>query len=149
LERDRNQTVTPLDYPSGYLVPSGFTADQYVFLLPGFYDIALGLVTEVTKQPVTVGEILTIGNAPATTSFSGPVLVITGREDQPFCGGDCFATGGAAPSILDQAAPKFPNAKPFSTAVHPNSGHGINAHYNQTGAYNLIQSWLGAHGLGA
>jgi pimeloyl-ACP methyl ester carboxylesterase len=144
-----NQTVTSLNYPSGYTTHSDFTANQFVFLQYGRYDPALGLLTEATKQPVTVGEILTIDNAPAKTSFSGPVLVITGQHDQPFCGGDCYATGGVAPNIPAVAAPQFPNASPFETYIQPETAHGINAHYNSTGAYKVIQSFLGAHELAA
>lgn len=144
-----NETVQTLNYPNGYLVPSDLTGNQFVFLLPKFFDLALGLVAEATKQPVTLGELLTIGTSPSSTSFSGPVFVITGEQDQPFCGGDCYATGTDAPNIPAEAAPLFPNAKPFETYIQPNTGHGINAHYNSTASYEVVQNWLKAHGLGA
>lgn len=136
-----------LDYPSGYLTHSDLTANQFVFLRYGAYDIGLGVVTEQTKQPVTIGELLTAGAAPAMSSFKGPVLVFTGQYDQPFCGFDCFATGGAAASIPAQAKPLFPNAAVFEAYIQPNTGHGINAHYNSTAGNEYVQSWLAANGF--
>lgn len=35
----------------------------------------------------------------------------------------------------------------FSAVVQPNTGHGINAHYNATGAYNVINTFLASKGL--
>lgn len=40
-----------------------------------------------------------------------------------------------------------PNAKTFEAYIQPNTGHGINLHYNATGAYNVIQSFLSSNGL--
>jgi pimeloyl-ACP methyl ester carboxylesterase len=141
--------ATPLDYPSGYLVPADLTATQYVFLYPGFYDIGLAVLSEQTKQPVTIGELLTIGNAPSNSSFSGPVLVFTGEKDEPFCGSDCFTTGTDAESIPAEAAVQFPGASTFEAYIQPNTGHGLTAHYNATAGYEVIQHWLAGHGLAA
>jgi pimeloyl-ACP methyl ester carboxylesterase len=80
-----NESVYQYDYPSGYMAPSDLTALQYAFLYPGNYDLALAIAGEQTKQPVTTGEILTIGNAPKMSPFTGPVLVVTGEHDVPFC----------------------------------------------------------------
>jgi pimeloyl-ACP methyl ester carboxylesterase len=144
-----NETGTPLNYPSGYLTWPDLTSNQYAFLLPGHFDIGLALVAEATKQPVTVGELLTIGSAPMMTPFTGPVFVITGSDDVPFCGGNCYATGGVAANIPVQAAKMFPKASVFEAYIQPNTAHGINAHYNATASYEVVQSWLAGHGLGA
>ncbi|KAF2681206.1 hypothetical protein K458DRAFT_372073 [Lentithecium fluviatile CBS 122367] len=145
-----NQTgLKPLNYPSGYLVPADLTATQYVFLNPGFFDVGLAVLSEQTKQPVTVGEILTIGNAPKTSSFTGPVLVFTGDKDQPFCGSDCMNTGTDAESIPAETVTQFPRASVFEAYLQPNTGHGLTTHYNATAGYEVIQSWLAANGLGA
>jgi pimeloyl-ACP methyl ester carboxylesterase len=141
--------ATPLDYPSGYLIQSDLTATQYVFLNPGFYDVGLAVVAEQTKQPVTIGEILTIGNAPKTSAFTGPVLVFTGDKDQPFCGSDCMTTGTSAASIPAEAAMQFPSASAFEAYIQPNTGHGLTVHYNATAGYEVIQIWLAEHGLAA
>lgn len=144
-----NNTAKPLDYPSGYMIPADLTATQYVFLYPGFYDVGLAVFAEQTKQPVTIGEILSIGNAPSSSSFKGPVLVFTGDRDEPFCGSDCFNTGTKAPSIPAEASAAFPSASAFEAYIQPNTGHGLTAHYNATAGFKVIQDWLGAHGLAA
>ncbi|KAI9664983.1 MAG: hypothetical protein M1821_006431 [Bathelium mastoideum] len=141
----------PQDLPSGYLTWADICSYQYTFLYPGFYDFELALQLETTKQPLTVGEMLTIGSHPASTSFSGPVQIMTGERDAIFCGGDCFAVdaqSGAA-SIPAQAALAFPNAKAFETYIQPNTGHALNAHYNASAAYDAIHKFLEAHGLGS
>lgn len=70
--------ATPLDYADGYLTNSNINANQYLFFLPGHFDQGILLAGENTKQPVTVGELLTLGSLPMTNNFAGPVLVITG-----------------------------------------------------------------------
>lgn len=72
-------SISPgLDYPAGYLTNANIGANQYLFFLPGFFDPGILLVGENTKQPVTVGELLTLTSAPPTNAFAGPVLIITG-----------------------------------------------------------------------
>lgn len=144
-----NETIEPLDYPVGYLTWSDLTANQFAFLLKGFYDPELGVLSEAIKQPVTAGELLTIASAPGPSTITGPVLVFTGREDVPFCGGDCFATGTDDASIPAQAAPLFPNTTAFEAYIQPNTAHGLTPHYNSTAGYEYIQSWLAGHGLAA
>lgn len=68
----------PLAYPRGYLTHSNVNALQYLFLLPGSFDEQIAYVGEATKQPVTVGELLTLSSAPMMNPFKGPVMVITG-----------------------------------------------------------------------
>jgi len=61
--------------------------------------------------------------------------MISGDADLIFCGSDCHG-------ILEQAAPLFPAAKPFETYVQPDTGHGMNLHYNASGvSYTLPSEW--------
>ena len=69
-----------LNYPAGYLTNANIGANQYLFFLPGFFDPGILLVGENTKQPVTVGELLTLTSLPMLNAFAGPVLIITGCE---------------------------------------------------------------------
>ena len=69
-----------LDYPPGYLTNANSGANQYLFFLPGFFDPGVLLVGEKTKQPVTVGELLTLTSGPKVNAFAGPVLVVTGCQ---------------------------------------------------------------------
>lgn len=154
-----------LHYPNGYLTNTDASSNQYLFFLPGHFDPMLLLYAEGTKQPVTPGELLTQGSLPMANAYAGPVLVITGCEsdldafkkkilltcfsanDLPFCGGNCLATGNASlPSIPAAVAMNFPNVPSinFEAYIQPNTGHGINLHYNATGAYNVINEFLNA-----
>lgn len=113
----------PQDLPTGYLTWADWTSNQYAFLYPPYYDLSLALFAERTKQPVTLGELFTLANgAPATTSFSGPVMVLTGREDTIFCGGDCLATGNLGGNIPKMAQQMFPSASVFEAYIQPNTG---------------------------
>jgi hypothetical protein len=60
-------------------------------------------------------------------------------------------TGGAAPSIAAMVSKSFPNvdASNFSSYIQPNTGHGINLHYNVTAAYDIINEFLNGKGLGS
>ncbi|KAH0397891.1 alpha/beta-hydrolase, partial [Aureobasidium melanogenum] len=145
-----NATVAPVaqNLPTGYLTWSDLTSNIFAFLYPGYFDVGAAVYAESTKQPVTLGEVFTLGNgAPASSPLTGPALVLTGRQDTIYCGGDCLATGGAAASIPAGVGAAFPNASKFEAYIHPNTGHGINFHYNATGAYNVIQNFFASNGL--
>ncbi|CAO2657140.1 Nn.00g032660.m01.CDS01 [Neocucurbitaria sp. VM-36] len=146
-----NKTAVPLDYPSGYFASSDLTSLQYAFLFPGNYDVGLAVMGEQTKQPVTAGELLTIGNAPKVSPFTGPAFVITGEHDVPFCGGNCF---GQVPNITGPNIPAgvkaaFPSASAFEAYIQPGAGHGLTFHYNATAGYQVIQDFLASNGLAA
>ena len=154
-----------LDYPSGYLTNTDASSNQYLFFLPGYFDPMLLAYAEETKQPVTTGELLTIGSLPPVNAFAGPVLVIAGcklgldtskeysmltsfpANDLPFCGGNCLATGNSSvpsiPATVVKSFPKVPSNN-FEAYIQPNTGHGINLHFNATGAYDVINSFLNA-----
>lgn len=74
------QTRQRVEYVDGYLANANADSNQYIFFLPGFFDGQLGFAGEMSKQPVTVGELLTLGSLPMVNNFAGPVLVITGCE---------------------------------------------------------------------
>ncbi|KAJ8112559.1 hypothetical protein OPT61_g5099 [Boeremia exigua] len=146
-----NQSLFQYNYPSGYFANSDLTALQYSFLFPGQYDVGLAVAGEKTKQPVTAGELLTIGNAPGPSLFTGPVLVLTGQHDVPFCGGNCYGVlpDSNATSIPAGAVAAFPSASAFEAYIQPNAGHGLNFHYNATAGYQVVQDFLARNGLSA
>jgi hypothetical protein len=43
----------------------------------------------------------------------------------------------------------FPAASAFEAYIQPNTGHGLNFHYNATAGYQVIQDFLGRNGLSA
>ena len=71
-------------YVNGYLVNTNINAAQFLFLLPNHFDAKLGLLGENSKQPVTMGELLTLGSVPTTNAYPGPVYVITGYKSLTF-----------------------------------------------------------------
>ena len=138
--------------PNGYIIASNAPALQALFFAPGFFDWrGLLPLAELTKQPATVGELLTIGIA-SNNSFAGPVLVLTGDQDTPFCGGNCRFTGDPSipsiPSTLQRSFPNVPKNK-YLTYIQPNTGHGINLHYNATGAYDVMNRFFAGTGAPA
>lgn len=135
-----------LNYPRGYLVNSDVNALQYSFLLPGYFDTEVAYFGEQGKQPVTVGEALTLGSVPMTNQYKGPVMVITGDSDLLFCGGNCSNTGGTASNVVAPIQKNFANTQ-VDVVIQPNSGHGINFHYNATGAYRVINDFFNSRGL--
>ena len=138
--------------PNGYLINNNIEALQLLFLYPGYFDPMLEVLGEQTKQPVTIGELLTLGAVPTMNNYAGPVLVINGNGDVPYCGGDCSATGNpmlpSIPAGVKMALPKV-QASDFMAYVQPNTGHGINFHYNATAAYKIIQNFLSSKNLGS
>lgn len=69
-------------------------------------------------------------------------------RDIPFCGGNCLATGGVAPSIPAQARSTLPNAKNFQAFIVPEAGHGLNLEYSHPLTYGTILNYLLQNGLG-
>ncbi|KAJ5179483.1 hypothetical protein N7492_002693 [Penicillium capsulatum] len=130
------------NYKPGYLSAGTLANTEYAFFNPGNFDPEILEFGDKIKQPVTVGELLTIGSIPKQSKFSGPVLIISGSNDLPFCGGNCLATGGTAKSIPAAAKVAFPSAKTFSAVIQPQTGHGLNLHYNATGGYKQIADFL-------
>jgi len=65
-------------YVNGYLANKDDNSQQFLFFLPGYFDTGLLYAGEHSKQPVSVGELLTLGSIPAKNNYAGPVLVITG-----------------------------------------------------------------------
>ena len=66
------------DLPNGYVITSNIEANKLLFLTPGAFDPMLLTFAENTKQPVTLGELLTLGSVPMVNNFAGPVIVVTG-----------------------------------------------------------------------
>lgn len=134
------------NYSLGYLTSADVGNNQFQFFHPPNFDPKILAFAEMTKQPVTVGEFLTIASAPPESSFAGPVMMIAGSNDVPFCGGDCLATGGTTASIPAAAKKAFPSAKSFDAFIQPNTGHGLNLHYNATAGYKQITDFLDRQG---
>ncbi|XXG98410.1 uracil permease [Hypoxylon texense] len=123
-------------YPPGYLASPDVSAVQTNFFAPGNFDPAVLEAAYAAGQPVTVGELMTIGTVAAgNNSFTGPVQVITGERDIPFCGGNCLVS---EPSLPAQTRPYFPNASFFEAIVVSGAGHGLNLGLSAPSTYASI-----------
>ena len=77
---DLTSLPAPQALPNGYLITSDIEGNKLQFFKPQYYDPAILELAERTKQPVTEGELLTLGSLPMMNSFAGPVLVIAGGQ---------------------------------------------------------------------
>jgi pimeloyl-ACP methyl ester carboxylesterase len=115
-------------YPAGYLAAGSKSGVQSNFFAPGDFGPEALDYAYTTGQPVSQGELLTQGGAAAgVNEFAGPVLIITGERDVPFCGGDCDLTGNPnLPDIPSSSKESFPKASEFDVVIVPGAGHGLN-----------------------
>lgn len=132
------------NHSTGYLTWADRYDNQYSFFAYPYFDPAVLAHAEATKWPFTVGEFVSQAALNYTAAaFTGPVLYLVGAQDLIFCGGDCVGLFGAQSA----ARVNFPQAGSWERHIHPDSGHGINLHYNATGAYEVVMDWATRHGL--
>ena len=131
---------------TGYLVSGSKISTQFGFFrAPGFDPTILSLA-DATKGSITFGELFSPGTivAPAI-NFTGPVAVINGAEDLPFCFGNCsYPTN--LPAEVQKLYPHV-SIKRFATYLAPTTGHGLNFHYSAPKAYGFIQNFLKSEGF--
>ncbi|KJZ76374.1 hypothetical protein HIM_04103 [Hirsutella minnesotensis 3608] len=129
----------------GYFSAKTEVALMVDFFAPNDFDPSILGAAMKTGQPATIGELLTLGSIPAKSNFAGPVQIVTGQRDIPFCGGDCNFVGGmntTAKSMLEMSRRNFPYASTFSTNVIPNAGHGLNYQYSYNKTYTAMHEFL-------
>lgn len=110
--------------PYGYTLFGSIRANQLAFFKYPQFDPVLLRYAESRKQPVTVGELITLGAGTVKTQFTGPVHVVTGANDFIFCGGMCNQTYMGYSTIPGEVQALFPNSTSFSTYLPPGTGHG-------------------------
>ncbi|EPQ54849.1 alpha/beta-hydrolase [Gloeophyllum trabeum ATCC 11539] len=131
------------DLASTYFVTLAPQTQQLNFWYFPFYSDAAFQRNRETEQPVTQGVLFTQGvlmqNA---TQFTGPVHVVTGAEDWPFCFLDCYAVpaNSTRKSIPEYVQELYPAVSDFSVYIPENTGHAVNAHYS---APQVYQEMLG------
>ncbi|EGU82481.1 hypothetical protein FOXB_07067 [Fusarium oxysporum f. sp. conglutinans Fo5176] len=127
-------TATPLadKYPAGYVGVSSTVGIQINFFAEGDFDPKILEVAYEKGQPVSPGELLTLG-APAgkNNTYTGPVQIVTGCSVDP-----------KLPSLLDISRQFFTQASRFNTTVVPGAGHGLNFGYSHTVTYDAILEFL-------
>lgn len=77
---EANDVAAFSSLPDGYLAAGDPSAVQTNFFAPGDFDPAILTYAYKNGQPVTVGELLTIGGEAASVNhFAGPVHIVTVR----------------------------------------------------------------------
>ncbi|KND86764.1 hypothetical protein TOPH_08614 [Tolypocladium ophioglossoides CBS 100239] len=135
-------------YVDGYVAPKTSIGMHINFFSPGDFDPRMLEAATATGQPAAVGELLTVGSTGSTSEFGGPVLVITGERDVPFCGGDCNNTmiiHGSAPNLIEMSKISFKKASVFNATIVPGAGHGLNFQYSSVFTYKAILDFLKSH----
>lgn len=100
-----------------------------------------------TSQAVTLGGLFTQGSGTAPAqNFTGPVFVIDGQQDLPFCNSDCTTTTNGS-TIPEQVKTLYPVTKNFTSSIVPNSGHGLSNGYTASDAYEQVLSFIVSNGL--
>lgn len=137
---------------NGYLVSSTAISNQIGFFHSPNFDPAILNLAEATKNTVTFGELFSIMAGPQiAANFKGPVDIVNGNEDLPFCFGNCTlpstgSTVNKAAATLKMVYPNVPNNL-TSYYLTPNTGHGNNLHYSAPKAYAQITNFLKTHGF--
>jgi len=147
---DMARKVDPIRFaslPAGYLLPSsGVYGNELAFFRVGGFDQHVANLATETAQTATIGELLSQGmGAVPAPGFKGPVLTITGQNDQPFCAGSCY--GEDYPYIIGQEAQFWPASSNFTAHSPLNTGHGLNLHYSAPASYAYIIDWLESNGF--
>ncbi|GAB7331401.1 hypothetical protein MBLNU13_g02824t1 [Cladosporium sp. NU13] len=136
-----NPDLAP-QYAHGYLAAGDASGVQTNFFSPGAFDPKILAFAAKTGQPVTIGELLTIGGGTAAPNpFAGPVLIITGERDVPFCGGSCYNGAPSGSSIPAQAQKTFTGTN-ITTVIVPKAGHGLNLEYSHPFTYKSINNFF-------
>ncbi|KOS21761.1 hypothetical protein ESCO_001426 [Escovopsis weberi] len=137
-------------YPAGYIAPASSIGMHINFLSPGEFDPQMLEYASATGQPASPGELLTVGaGTSAKNAFAGPVMIITGEYDVPFCGGDCKGMSGLAkeefPNLIAASAPFFDKASVFNATVVPSAGHSLNMAYSMQTTYAMMLDFIGRY----
>lgn len=135
-----NEALAPL-YDHGYIAAGNPSAVQTNFLSPGMFDPEILTFAANNGQPLAVGELLTIGASAVPNSYAGPVFVITGERDVPFCGGSCYNGAPANSSIPAQAQETFTSTN-ITTKIVAAAGHGLNLEYSHPETYKAINDFF-------
>ncbi|KZO92818.1 alpha/beta-hydrolase, partial [Calocera viscosa TUFC12733] len=134
--------VAPYRYaalPSTYLLPAVPQASGMNFYYWPGYDPGLFALETASAQPVTVGVMFTLESVAAPAeNFTGPVMLVTGAQDFPFCGGNCYSLQPSNLTILQETGSTLFPASKFSYYAPQETGHDVNLHLSAPGTYGVM-----------
>jgi pimeloyl-ACP methyl ester carboxylesterase len=136
--------------PPAYQAVAPSSVRDVLYPADGDFDPRMLQVDISQPHIFAVGEIAAPGN-PVVTNFTGPVLVVTGREDQIVCGNgnitsnpDCGVGPGSNP---DGTRILFPKASRFDAFIPDRSAHVVNSQYSAPEAFGTAHAWLQSVGF--
>ncbi|KAG9580941.1 alpha/beta-hydrolase, partial [Aureobasidium melanogenum] len=136
----QNQPYRFSNLNNGYLVDYSTVSNQYGFFRAPNFDPLILAAAEAAKGSVTFGELFTqAAISGVAANFTGPVAIVNGDADLPFCYGNCSYPMNKAEAAIQML---YPAAKANGTYLAPLTGHGVNLHYTAMGAYEFIGSFL-------
>lgn len=128
---------------SVYLVSGSPTSTYELFLWPPNYDPEYAAIAAGPEyaDAVTLGQLTSQSALMMSADFKGPVFVISGEHDLPFCAGNC------QPPLLDGVQMLYPMAGNFSTFIEPASGHGLVVGYTGPDSNRRVVDFFKGNGL--
>jgi len=131
--------------PGSYVMTGLPQGNQFQFFYYPYFDAAVFAQARASEQPATLGVFSTMSVLGGMASeFTGPVHVVTGDRDLPFCNTACdIVPVGMNKTILQLTQPMvFPKSSNFSVYSPANTGHGVNLHLSAPQTYSEIMGWL-------
>ncbi|KAH8808687.1 Alpha/Beta hydrolase protein [Xylogone sp. PMI_703] len=125
---------------NGYLVSSLVAGTQALFFREPNFDPAILNLADLTKQTLTVGELLSATPFAIAPEFTGPIDSVSGENDLPGCQGNCLLPHNLIAAVKDELYPAASNSSAWYIA--PGTGHGLNFHYTTQKAYEHIHTFL-------
>ena len=132
---------------NGYTVADTMAGNEIAFLHAPDFPHANLVLLENTKGTFSIGELFSIESIIPTTpvGFTGPIDTVIGENNLPFCSGDCSVPVNQAAAVKNKLYPAASNGSQY--LLVPDTGHGINLHYNAEMAFDQIQNFVKANGL--
>lgn len=129
-----------------YMVHSSIRSNQFAFYRAPGFDPNILSMAEAQKGTVTIGELFSLGAVVAEAkNFTGPITVVNGAEDLPFCAGNCTYPTNLAAAVKTSLYPMAKNTS--STYIAPDCGHAVNTHYAAGPAFEFIQNFVKSNGF--
>jgi pimeloyl-ACP methyl ester carboxylesterase len=130
----------------GYQAVSPASVRDVLYSLNGQFEPKLVAFDQTVPKVFAMGQIATPSGS-TKSNFTGPVLVLTGREDQIVCGNanitsqipDCGVGSTSYPAQMHQL---FPRASRVDTYITDKTGHNINLHYSAPESFGAAHEWM-------